>query len=282
MPEQASLEKIKSLYDDRAPTYDSEKTGCHAEQAQDYIRWMTLEPGQNVLDLACGTGPITIPAKQAVGSSGTVIGIDISGVSLSLAREKAEKLNLDIKFLEHDISNLDGIEGMKEGFFDVIMCAAAFSLLEDPGAAVKNWAKLLKKSGKLILDVPTDDSMIQRNLLSRVAKELDSPIAHDQTRLDTAEKINKLLEDAGLDTGESFVTKNYMEVKPLDPEKARDMYDSLTKNYSVFKIWFPVLDNLEKTAAAKEIFSKEMKKLAGPDGKVHQQLKFYMAVGKNL
>ncbi len=54
--------------------------------------------------------------------------------------------------MEHDIGNLVGLEtrGIVEGTIDLITCAAAFVLVENPGAAVKNWAKLLKKGGKLI------------------------------------------------------------------------------------------------------------------------------------
>jgi ubiquinone/menaquinone biosynthesis C-methylase UbiE len=64
---------------------------------------MSLCPANNVLDLAGGTGAITIPAARAVGPSGTVFGVDISPASLSIARDKATNQGLgNATFVEHD------------------------------------------------------------------------------------------------------------------------------------------------------------------------------------
>jgi ubiquinone/menaquinone biosynthesis C-methylase UbiE len=62
------LQTIRSIYDRRAPTYDSE-TDFHPAQAQDYLRWFStsLTPGSKILDLACGTGGLTIPFAQTSG-----------------------------------------------------------------------------------------------------------------------------------------------------------------------------------------------------------------------
>jgi cyclopropane fatty-acyl-phospholipid synthase-like methyltransferase len=42
------------------------------------LRMAELEEGERVLDLACGTGLVTLPAADAVGPSGEVVGTDIS------------------------------------------------------------------------------------------------------------------------------------------------------------------------------------------------------------
>lgn len=123
---------------------------------------MSLRPGQHVLDLACGTGAITIPAAQIVGPSGKVFGIDISGDSLSIAKSKAEDegINGTVTFLKHDIAALQEIEELEKASFDVISCASAFVLLEDFEGVVKGWKKLLKRGGKMIFDVPTWNRLV--------------------------------------------------------------------------------------------------------------------------
>lgn len=53
------------------------------------------QPGQHILDLACGTGLVTLLAKRASGTTGTVTGVDISTSMMAVGIEKAakEKLN---------------------------------------------------------------------------------------------------------------------------------------------------------------------------------------------
>ena len=46
----------------------------------------TLQPGERVLDVACGTGLIARLAAQSVGSSGTVTGLDLSPGMIKVAR----------------------------------------------------------------------------------------------------------------------------------------------------------------------------------------------------
>jgi len=139
------LETIRTLYDARAPTYDTE-VGFHPHQGADYLKWMPLSPGKNALDLACETGAITIPSSKEVAPSGTVFGVDISPASPSIARDKATNHSLEnATFVDHDIGALHDVEKIEEGMFDVITCASAFVLLADPGSAVKSWAKLLKE-----------------------------------------------------------------------------------------------------------------------------------------
>ena len=89
MTSSTRLSTMKAIYDNRAPAYDNEG-GFHPAQAADYIKWMGLKPGERVLDLACGTGSIAIPAAKIVGPSGKVIGVDISGNSLCIARSRQQ------------------------------------------------------------------------------------------------------------------------------------------------------------------------------------------------
>jgi ubiquinone/menaquinone biosynthesis C-methylase UbiE len=60
-----------------------------------------------VLDLACGTGLVIIPAAKAVGSSGTVIGIDITPGMLREAGNKTlDEGCAKIEWIEHDVTPL--------------------------------------------------------------------------------------------------------------------------------------------------------------------------------
>jgi len=272
------LSTIETIYDQRAPNYDNEDN-FHSLQQADYVKWMKLSPGLKVLDLACGTGGITIPAKRAVGPSGKVVGVDISSASLAIAREKVQNDGLDITFIHHDISDLGGIDGVSNGEFDVITCAAAFVLLEHPEAAVRNWMQLLKVGGRVIIDVLTENTMVAGYLMDAVAKEMGIPLVYDRTRFDSLEKVQKLLRDAGLDGSESFLCESYEETDLL-ADKAGETFDRLVEKggwaeavYTGFK------DPIVRTAARGR-FCDKMKGRANTDGKIQEQTQFFIGIGR--
>ncbi len=57
-----------------------------------------LEPGESVLDVGCGTGGVTIPAKQRVGVAGQAAGIDPAPEMIAVAQNKGQRKGLEIDF----------------------------------------------------------------------------------------------------------------------------------------------------------------------------------------
>ena len=72
--------------------YDNDVT---VRRALPLLETVTLKSGQQVLDVATGTGIIAIAAAQAVGSTGSVNGVDFSAEMLRQARDKSQALGLD-------------------------------------------------------------------------------------------------------------------------------------------------------------------------------------------
>ena len=70
---------------------------------------------KNILDVACGTGNISIPLSRA---GYNVCGIDISENMLSIAENKARTNRQNIKFIKQDIRELN-----INSTFDAIICA---------------------------------------------------------------------------------------------------------------------------------------------------------------
>src|SRR5215213_7285959 len=54
--------------------------------------WGELQPGEMVVDLGCGAGFDTVLAAQMVGTTGRVIGVDMTPAMLTKARRNAELL----------------------------------------------------------------------------------------------------------------------------------------------------------------------------------------------
>lgn len=69
---------------------------------------LTLQPGQSVLDIGCGSGTTTLEAARRVGPQGSVTGADISAPLLAVAQDRAEAEPpgaAPIRFVEADVEN---------------------------------------------------------------------------------------------------------------------------------------------------------------------------------
>jgi ubiquinone/menaquinone biosynthesis C-methylase UbiE len=109
-----------------------------------------LWPGK-VLDLACGEGTFAITmAKRGL----RVTGVDLSPEMLDIARERAAKEGLEVKFMQQDMRSL-----RLRGRFDLVTCwfDSLNYLLEadDLAEAFAGVSRVLDKNGLFIFDVNT-------------------------------------------------------------------------------------------------------------------------------
>lgn len=89
-----------------------------------------------ICDLACGTGNITLPLSHR---GYDMIGVDKSFDMLSIAREKAQDMELDTMFLEQDLKKLD-----LYGSCDAFLCMIdGFNYILNP-TSLYNIAKRIK------------------------------------------------------------------------------------------------------------------------------------------
>src|SRR5215217_4078838 len=71
--------------------------------AEEFIKKLNLKPGMKVLDVACGTGNLALPAARA---GATVTGVDIAPNLVAQARENAKREGLKVQFDEGDAEAL--------------------------------------------------------------------------------------------------------------------------------------------------------------------------------
>ena len=212
------------LYGARASTYDDT---WHVQHASDFVKWASLAPGQHLLDLACGTGLVAIPAAKVVRPTGSVTSVDITPEMLAVARQKASSQGLDISFLQHDITELDGL-GLRTDF-DAITCASAIPLLEEPGAAIKQWVTLLKPGGRLVIDVPTQHSQLPGLVFEKVVAAVGVHVLFGRRRVEGAEYLEQLVEDAGLQIERSFVARGYGNADVYSKDQGGELFDRIVE-----------------------------------------------------
>lgn len=256
----------RSIYDARASTYDTESgpEGFHLRQATDFLTWASPSPGSSILDLACGTGTVTLGLGRLAGPSGDVFGVDVSSASLEIAARKAEREGLNnVKFVGGDVTDVASQwaeeAGIKQEMFDIITCASAFILVENQPAVVNTWAKLLKKGGKLIFDVPTGDSMLKGLALERVSARLGIFNSHLLRNVDSEEEIKLSLTGAGLDGSGFFISPNYADGETYDVEKAGEIFDQMVIERKWFRGWLDELQKPQVKEKAQMLFCEELR-----------------------
>ena len=112
---------------------------------------------RNILDLACGTGSLTI----LLASQGySVTGLDKAEGMLNVAREKAERENLDITLRQGNMIDFEISEK-----FDVILCtydSINYAINEDELSMMfETVAKHLSSDGLFIFDVTTERNIVE-------------------------------------------------------------------------------------------------------------------------
>ncbi len=117
-----------------------------------------LQPGEHVLDVGCGDGVTSVQAAGLVAPGGAVVGVDISGPMLDLARRRADLAGLDnVQFLEADAQT----HRFLDESFDVVVSRFGVMFFADPQAAFANMARSLRPRGRLVLVCWQDPSKIE-------------------------------------------------------------------------------------------------------------------------
>jgi ubiquinone/menaquinone biosynthesis C-methylase UbiE len=109
-----------------------------------------LAPGERVLDVACGTGLVTLAAARAVGPAGQAIGVDLAGQMVDAARERAQQCRAsNASFARMDAEHLD----LPDASFDVALCALGLMYVPEPEQALREMRRVLRPGGRLVLAV---------------------------------------------------------------------------------------------------------------------------------
>jgi SAM-dependent methyltransferase len=113
-----------------------------------------LAPGERVIDIACGTGMVTLPAAAAVGPDGTVLATDISQRMVDDVALRAAEHGLDnVAVRRCDAEDLGPViaEGTDE--FDVALCSLGLMYVPTPAVAVCEMARVLRPGGRAVAAV---------------------------------------------------------------------------------------------------------------------------------
>jgi ubiquinone/menaquinone biosynthesis C-methylase UbiE len=132
--------------------YDEENRGMNANSTNRSIEKLLEKYGvKTVLDLTCGTGSQVLwLAKRGY----EVTGADFSPGLLKIAKSKAKKEKLNVRFLRGDMRTI------KVGEFDAVITifnAIGHLTKTDLGKAMRNISRNLKSGGLYVFDIDNSD-----------------------------------------------------------------------------------------------------------------------------
>jgi ubiquinone/menaquinone biosynthesis C-methylase UbiE len=175
--------------------------GITTKWAEDLVHRAQLRAGEEVLDVACGTGVVARLAARKV-APGHVTGLDLNGGMLAVARSV---LNEEARITWMEGSALD--LPFPSGHFDAVLCQLGLQFFPDQPRALREMRRVVREVGRVALSVY---SPIERTPgANAFVRALDEVLGPDASRIKRGEhsfanptQLETLLRDAGFGTVE--------------------------------------------------------------------------------
>jgi ubiquinone/menaquinone biosynthesis C-methylase UbiE len=145
MPENAQ-DRAAFTYHAAADFYDASPLSFWDYFGRRTIQLASLLSGSRVLDVCCGAGASALPAAEAVGPTGNVIGVDLAKQLLASARAKAVQRGLSN--VEFEIGDMLSLR-FPVASFDAVVCVFGIFFVPDMAKAVSELWSRVRAGGKL-------------------------------------------------------------------------------------------------------------------------------------
>lgn len=149
--EKSSL--VREVFQSVAPKYDVMNDlmscGMHRLWKRFTIQQAAVKRGQRILDVAAGTGDLSMAFAKLVGATGQVVMTDINEAMLNTGRDRLVDAGIigNIEFIIADAENLP----FPANDFDLITIAFGLRNVTDRLTALKSMYRTLKPGGKLLV-----------------------------------------------------------------------------------------------------------------------------------
>jgi SAM-dependent methyltransferase len=148
------MESLKTRLKGMWMAGDFSEVARHIETgAEEFIARLNLKPGDRVLDVACGSGNLAIPAARA---GATVTGVDIATNLLEQARVRAASEGLTIQFDEGDAESLP----YDDAAFDVVVSMFGAMFAPRPELVAAELVRVCRPGGRIAMANWTPEGFI--------------------------------------------------------------------------------------------------------------------------
>lgn len=151
--------------------------------------------GERALDVACGTGFLTLRLAEAVGDGGHVVATDLSGAMVHATTAAAERSGFaNVTVRRAGAETLD----VADAAFDVCACAFGLMFVPDPAAALAEMRRALTPDGRLGIAVWGERARCAwAEVFPIVERHVASDVCPLFFGLGTGDRLERLCEEAG-------------------------------------------------------------------------------------
>lgn len=204
-------EQISASWDEIASGYDRFVTPTHMWLSEQALRRAGLKEGMQLLDVACGSGALSIPAARR---GAEVLAVDMSPVMVEriVSRAREEGLtNLQARVMDGQALELD------DDTFDIAASQFGVMLFPDMPRGIRELARVTRPGGTVLMIAygdPENVEFISFTLKAIAAVAPDyNPLPGDEPplpfQLRDPERLRRELTDAGLvDVRVEAITEN--------------------------------------------------------------------------
>ncbi len=195
---------IHGMWASVAPSWGQHAAFVERRGAQVTERMLALtspQPGERVLELACGAGGMGLAAAPLVAPGGDVVLSDVAAEMTAIAAARAADLGIDnVRTRELDLEDI----AEPDARFDVVLCRDGLMFAVDPARAAGEIARVLAPGGRVAIAVwgPRVRNPWLGLVLDAVGEQLGRPIPPPGVpgpfALDDAGRLGDLLAAAGL------------------------------------------------------------------------------------
>ncbi len=130
--------------------------------AAEFVAGLRVEPGERVLDVACGTGNLTLPAARG---GAVVVGVDIAPNLLATGRQRAGQEGLNIQF---DEGNAEALP-YADGSFDTVISMFGAMFAPRPERVASELLRVVRPGGRIAMANWTPGSFVGAMLRAHTA-----------------------------------------------------------------------------------------------------------------
>jgi ubiquinone/menaquinone biosynthesis C-methylase UbiE len=110
------------------------------------VRRASIQPGDSVLDVACGTGAVARAASALVGDAGSVAGLDINAGMLAAAHKVATAANQDIEWHEASAESMP----FEDARFNAVLSSQGIMFFPDLRQGLSEMCRVAAHGGRVI------------------------------------------------------------------------------------------------------------------------------------
>ncbi len=161
------------------------------------------QAGERVLDLACGSGVVTVQLPPLVGETGKVVGVDVSAPMLAIASAKDKPAGCGIEFRE---CNGCALVDLDNGAFDLVICQQGLQFFPERESGASEMRRVLAGTGRAVVACwkPLEEQGVFQQVVETQARVLNVPLekAAMPFSFGSGAALKTMLEDAGFETVE--------------------------------------------------------------------------------